>query len=199
MREPEEKLVMAEAPLPSAEASAKSIDLSEVPVTGEEQSVELDKMASCVAGYLPKGAFAKSPDLSWVCTETDPSKGAEKLRVAVVATAPKGSVTQAMKVFARLGWYDMAAYAVVRAGCCEEPKPLSLPEPGQGCEPMAEALREIGKEVTAGKSYEDAFKRFTGAAHCELNLGRGAAFGHTQRPQPGEDSAFKELVESIAR
>jgi serine/threonine-protein kinase len=198
MREPEEKTVALEVSAPPAKPTATSIDLSEVPVTGEEQSVELDKRASCVAGYLPKGAFGKSPDLSWVCTETNPSKGAEKLRVAVVGSAPKGAVTQAMKVFARLGWYDMAAYAVVRAGCCEEARPLSLPEPGPGCESMTEALRDIAKDVTAGKSYEAPFAKLTGAIHCELNLGRGQAIGRSQRPQPGEDTAFKELVESIA-
>jgi hypothetical protein len=181
-------------------ASAKAIDLSEVPVTGEEdkQAIELDKVASCVANYLPKGAFGKSPDFSWLCTEADPHKGSQSLRVAVVGSAPKGSVTDAMKLFARLGWYDMAAYAVVRAGCCEDPKPLSTPEPGKGCDPLAESLHDIAKAVIAGRSHDDAFKKYTAAIHCELSLGRSPLLGRTQRPQPGEDAAFKEYVNAIA-
>jgi hypothetical protein len=179
--------------------SAKAIDLSEVPVTGEEQkqAIELDKAASCVANYLPKGAFGKSPDLGWLCTESDPNKGAQALRVAIVGSAPKGTLTDAMKLSARLGWYDMAAFAVIRSGCCEDPKPLVTPEPGKGCDPIADSLHEIAKAVIANRSYDEAFKKYTGAIHCELNLGK-QVLGRSQRPQPGEDSAFKEFVDSIA-
>jgi serine/threonine protein kinase len=188
----------APPPAPAAPASAKAIDLLDVPVTGQEQkqTVELDKAASCVASYLPKGAFGKSPDLGWLCTETDPNKGATQLRVAVVGSAPKGTLSDAMKLFAKLGWYDMAAFAVVRAGCCEDPKPLVTPEPGKGCDSLGEALRDIAKEVIAGRNYEEAFKRYTGGIHCEFNLGHGANYGRGQRPQPGEDTAFKEFVEA---
>jgi serine/threonine-protein kinase len=196
---PAPQVAAAVAPQPATPASAKAIDLSEVPVTGEEQkqAVELDKVSSCVANYLPKGAFGKSPDLSWLCTETDPGKGAQALRVAIVGSAPKGTLTDAMKLSARLGWYDMAAFAVVHAGCCEEPKALVAPEPGKGCDPLAESLQEIAKAVIAGRSYEDAFKKYTGAIHCELNQGK-PLLGRAQRPQPGEDTAFKEFVDAIA-
>lgn len=192
--------VAAAAPSQAAPPeSAKAIDLSEVPVTGEDQkqAIELDKVSSCVANYLPKGAFGKSPDLSFLCTEPDPNKGAQGLRVAIVGSAPKGTLTDAMKLSARLGWYDMAAYAVVRAGCCEDPKLLATPEPSKGCDSFAESLQEIAKAVIGNRSYEDPFKKYTGAIHCELNLGH-PALGRTQRPQPGEDTAFKEFVDSIA-
>ncbi len=99
-----------------------------------------------MAGYLPDGAFGKAPELEWLCSETDPRAGADKLRVAVVTGAPKGPPTEAMKIFSRIGWYDMAAFAVVRAGCCPEAPPLSLPD--SKCD-MATALRSVGEAVTA--------------------------------------------------
>ena len=35
-----------------------------------------------------------------------------------------------MKTFSTLGWYDLAAYAIVRRACCPgDVKALSLPEP----------------------------------------------------------------------
>lgn len=194
------KVTLIERPIESAAVPApRPIDLSEVPVTGEEQTVELDQTASCVAGYLPKGAFAKSPDLKWLCEERDAKKGAQKLRVAIVSAAPKADgPTDAMKMFSRIGWYDVAVHAVVRAGCCTEAQPVTLPDPGPGCDPMADALRELGREAVAGKNYEEPLKRYTASIHCEFNLGRSSNFGHTARPQPGEEAAFRELVQSVA-
>ena len=67
--------------------------------------------------------------------------------MAVVASAPKtGGATDAMKIFARIGWYDMAAFAVVRAGCCPDAKSLELPEASKACGDMAEALRGVGQK-----------------------------------------------------
>jgi serine/threonine protein kinase len=181
---------------PPPEPEKKAIELGDVPVNGQSQSESTDKVGSCVAGYLPKGTFDKAPDMSWVCDESDPRNGAEKLRVSVVAGA-KGNTTEAMKIFARIGWYDMAAYAVVRAGCCENAKPLSLPPPSPSCTPMAEALSGIGGAVVAQRSYEEPLKTYTAAIHCELNAGKGATLRHATRPAGGEDSAFSELVHAV--
>lgn len=197
------KVTLIERPVASAAAapqSPKPIDLSEVPVTGAEPTVELDQTASCVSAYLPKGAFAKSPDFSWLCQETDPLKGPQKLRAAIVAAAPKtGGPTEAMKLFSRIGWYETAAYAVIRAGCCMDPAPLRPPEPGPGCESMADPLHELGRDVVAGKNFEEPLKRYTSAIHCELKLGRGLRFGRAARPQPTEEGAFRELAQAVAR
>ena len=128
----------------------------------------------------------------------DPRAGADKLRVAIVASAPKtGGATDAMKIFARVGWYDMAAFAVVRSGCCPDAKPLELPEASKACSSMAEALQEVGKEVVANHPVEESLKKYTAAIHCELNVGRGQVFRKAERPAGGEDSAFLELVKAI--
>jgi len=134
--------------------------------------------------------------MSWVCEESDPRAGAERLRVAVI-NGGKGTVNEAMKIFARIGWYDMAAFAVVRAGCCENAKPLSLPAPSTGCTPMADSLREIGSSVVASRSYDEPMKTYTAAIHCEMNAGKAGALRHTTRPAGGEDSAFGELVHAV--
>ena len=195
LRKPHETVI--EKQRPQAEPAKKAaIDLGDVPVNGESQgtsSAGVDKVGSCVAGYMPKGTFDKPQDMGWVCDELDPRTGAEKLRVAVI-NGGKGSTTDAMKIFARIGWYDMAAYSVVHAGCCDSAKPLSLPAPSDKCTSMDEPLNEIGSAVVAARSYEEPLKAYTAAIHCELNAGKGPAFRHPTRPAGGEDSAFGELV-----
>jgi hypothetical protein len=195
MRGPSVKVIEVQKPA-AQPAPKKAIDLSEVPVNGESESASTDKVGSCVSGYLPKGSFDKAPDMSWVCEESDPRSGAEKLRVAVI-NGGKGTTSEAMKIFARIGWYDMAAFAVVRAGCCENAKPLALPPPSTSCGAMDEALRDMGSAVVAQRSYDEPMKAYTADIHCELNAGKGGALRHTARPVGGEDSAFGELVHAV--
>jgi hypothetical protein len=196
-----QRVIVISKPAPAlAPPADKPIDLGEQPVTGESEKTvaATDKVSSCVMGYLPKDSFGTAPDFSGVCDITDPRAGADKLRVAVVGSAPKsGGATEAMKIFARIGWYDMAAFAVVRAGCCPDAKPLELPEPGKACTDMAEALRGVGQEVVANHPVDESLKKYTAAIHCELNAGRGATFRKKERPAGGEDSAFLELVKAI--
>jgi serine/threonine-protein kinase len=194
------EVVAAQPSAPPPPASDKPIDLGEVPVTGEtEKTVAVtNKLSSCVMGYLPKDTFGSAPDFAGICDVTDPRAGADKLRVAIVGSAPKGGgATEAQKIFARIGWYDMAAFAVVRAGCCPDAKPLELPEPSKTCGDMAEALRGVGTEVVSNHPAEEPLKKYTAAIHCELNVGRGPIFRKGARPAGGEDTAFLELVKAF--
>jgi serine/threonine-protein kinase len=154
------------------------------------------KLAACTASYLPKGAFGKAPGVEFLCTETDPRAGAGKLHAAVVSAAPKGGVppTEAMKIFARIGWYDMAAFAVVRAGCCPEAPPISLPDAKCG---MDASLRAIGEAVIASRPTVEALKAYTDSIHCELNRGGAKWLRRTERPAGGEDTAFLELLKNL--
>jgi hypothetical protein len=152
------------------------------------------KLAACTASYLPPGSFTSGPDVEWLCTETDARLGANKLRSAVVSAAPKGGPSDAMKIFARIGWYDMAAFAVVRAGCCPEAPTLSLPE--EKCE-MAAALRAVGDAVISTRDLGEPLKTYTESIHCELNRGGAKWLRRSERPAGGEDTAFLELIKRL--
>jgi len=184
-------------PAPSAAASAASIDLSEVPLTGESDMATGDPMATCVAGYLPRGAFVGSaPDLGWVCDEPDPRSGATKLHSAVVKGGG-GRVTKAMKLMSQLGWYQMAAYSVVYAGCCAEAKPLELPKASDGCPPMASPLSELGAAVVAERDPDTFLKGFQEAIRCEVKANRVQEFRQKGAPVGAEETAFAELVQAL--
>jgi hypothetical protein len=191
------KVVLVQRPTTEPEPSASTVELGEVPVMGGG-TVELlgNKLATCVAAYLPKGAFSKAPELDWLCTETDPRTGGEKLRGAVVSGAGKGSPTDAMKIFARLGWYDMASFAVIRAGCCSDAKPIALSDARAECS-MDAALREVGDAVISSRDVEEALKKYTESIHCELNHGGAKTLRHSGRPEGGEDTAFLDLVKKL--
>jgi len=181
------------APEVAAVPTQKGLDLTEVPVMGAEQAQSGNPTASCVSGYLPKGAFANAPNLEWLCTEPDPRKGADRLRSAIVAGAPT-TASDAMRLFGRLGWYDMAAYAVVRAGCCGEGKTLELPKPSQKCGDMGQALTKLGHSIMANGEVEQALEAYASSVQCEISAGRAKEFKHEARVDGGEVSTFRELI-----
>jgi hypothetical protein len=187
------KLVALPEPTVAA-ATASALELGEVPVTGEDDVRLGSKLAACMASHLPKGTFAKTPEVDWLCSETDPRAGAEKLHTAIVAAAPRGTVTDAMKIFSRIGWYAMPAFAVVRAGCCPDAKPIELPE--DKCS-MSSALRDVGDAVEAAKDVAEPLKKYTESIHCELNHGGAKLLRRAERPVGGEDTAFLELVKHL--
>ncbi len=187
-----------EAPLPGA-GSATQVSLAEQPVTSESQELTGDKTASCVAAHLPKGAFNKSPSFDWLCSEKDPREGGGKLRTAVVAGAGGAAVTDAMRVFSKLGWYEMAAFAMVRSGCCPAETPaIELPEPAPGCDPMVPVLLDLAKAVTASQSLDASVERASRTFACEAKSGRASMFRRTAPPASHEAPAFRELVKSLA-
>lgn len=198
LRKPPVEIVEKSAAPPAAAAapSAHAIDLSEVPVTGDQDAATGDRMATCVAGYLPKGAFVVTPSFDWLCAESDPRMGAEKLRTAVVQGGGQREVTEAMKIFSRLGWHDMTAFAVIRSGCCPDAKPIELPEPVEGCADMGQALRDVAKSVLANQSFDEPLERYGKAVNCEVDANRAYLFRHTGRAQHYQDLAFRDLVKA---
>jgi Protein kinase domain len=199
LRHPKPPLV-ARAPVKSKPAapkgSAKEINLGEVPVTAHRSAMTGNKTAACVAGFLPKDAFKEAPDVDWLCTETDPRAGAEKLRTEVVKGGA-GRVTDAMKLFSRLGWYDMAVYAAVQSGCCASTQPLSLPAPSQGCASMSETLSALGHAVATGQKHDAALAAYTANVECEIKANQSSAYRHKELPEPANTDAFEAFAKTL--
>lgn len=180
-------------------ASAEAIDLGEVDIEGESntQVVANSKLTACVNSYLPKNSLEKAPDMGWVCSVESPRQGADKLRATLVANAPGGQVTTAMKLFSRMGWYDMLAFSVARAGCCPEAPPLKLSDPSETCERLDTIAATIGRQVVDGQDFKDNLAKFEAAAECETKAGAAAKF---KRAEPGgvaEKEAFIEYTGAL--
>lgn len=178
-------------------SSEASIDLNAVSVMGDEDAGLGDQMATCVAGWLPKGAFGKPPDFGWVCEQNNPLEGAASLKSALVKYKPPGQVTDAMKVFSQLGWYEMAAYSVVHAGCCADAGPLKLVDPAPGCARVDEPLNSIGTSVVGNQSATAAIDAFDQSAKCEAKAQRAGSYNQKAAPTGAERRAFEDYLKQI--
>jgi hypothetical protein len=106
-----------------------------------------------------------------------------------------------MKEWALLGWYEMAAFSVVRARCCPSAPPLQLPE-AHGCAPMPDVLAGIAAAATAtadpaDKALKKAVDAYTDAIHCVVRSGNATRFGRVGNPQGGEDTTFMHFLSHV--
>ncbi len=172
-------------PTPSSSAKAgdqeSAIQINDVAVTGEHESATGNELATCVAGYLPKGAFEKPRDLGWVCKATDPVKGSAELQKNVDA----GS--DAAKSLTAMGPLAPVAFAVVQKGCCDGSSALASTD--ARCAALGPALSAAGKAVIDGEAVEPALA----AAATAVSCAGGPA------PTESEQKALRAYTESIRR
>jgi hypothetical protein len=113
----------------------------------------------------------------------------------------RNNISDGMREWALLGWYETAAFAVVRGRCCPGAAPLKLPETG-ACTPLPEVLAGISTAAAAttdpaDKALKKAVDAYTSDVHCIVRSGIAARFGRVGNPQGGEDTTFMRFLGQV--
>jgi hypothetical protein len=174
----------------AATSAAGAINLAEVPVTGNEEKAGADSTSTCIATFLPEGVLSKQANLGGYCAAGD-LRHAMKLLRASFATTP-GS-PGAPKGWNELGWFELAALATLRAGCCTGATKITWPVTSADCPPMADALDALGRAVSSTQKAESEISRFKEAAHCELTKGKPDLSRPTAEPSAAAERTFRDL------
>jgi eukaryotic-like serine/threonine-protein kinase len=174
----------AESASPSASASAGAH------VFG---SVAACMQADFADDSIDGGSAAR---LASLCAEVDPRKGATAMKTEVVR-AGSHRVSEAMREWALLSWYELAAFAIIRADCCPDVTPLKLPAVGQ-CDPLDGALDATSAAVTTGGDVEGAVGLFKKAISCVTVSGASNNFTYPAL-SGGEETAFKKTLARVAK
>lgn len=198
----------ASAPLASSTASSTASSAagtsSSAPVTASAAAtatpVDPAGLAACVMSAFPDDTFNKGePDFAFLCENTFPRRGVTFLQQQVVAgRGGGGGVSPGMRMWADMGWYQVAAYGLLRGRCCATAPELvwtfDLP-----C-PMDEALAAL---QSAARGRDDAklktaLEQFATNARCLSKVGLGVHFGQRGYPGPGVDT-FRKMRERMAK
>jgi hypothetical protein len=184
-----------------ADSSATAPSRSASP-TGAAIGVPQDVNA-CMRELFPSETFqSRPPKFDFVCTETSPWKGSANVRGEIVrGGSGQQRVTDAMREWAVMGWFDMAAFATVRARCCPSAPPLVTPVVST-CTPLHEVLANLGARATSGAAPDDpkvveAIDGYTAAVRCVLHAGASNRFGDYQPLQGGEEAAYKKTLARV--
>ncbi len=132
-----------------------------------------------------------------MCAEPDVLKGAAGVRAELVRAHKNES--EGMREWALLGWYELAAFSVIRGRCCPSPPPLKMAEVPRSCAPVPEVLAAIDEAIVSAADVSDerlrkAVDAYTHDVYCIVRTGIAARFGRIDNPQGGEDTAFKGFL-----
>lgn len=195
------------APAASASASpsgsSPSPSASEAPTASASSPVSKapeGDVSACVMKLFAADSFAEGshPSLEFVCREADPRLGAQKVHEALVRAGMGRTVSDGMREWAVMGWYELAAYAALRGRCCADPRPLELPPSPGTCPSMQDALSGVSASARLGATEDtqkDALAAFRKSLSCTIKSGKAKPFGNYPRPAGGEDTAFLKTLQ----
>ena len=192
------------APVASASAPTEPEASPAAPVASESAlpaassaAAPAEPPAECMKTLFAADTFAGEAPLAFVCEESNAVKGAAKVKEAVVNAGTGKAPSPGMKEWAVLGFYELAAYAVLRGRCCPGGETFSAPD-SPGCPSMNEALAKIASVSKKDSSDEDAKaaqKAFVGSVKCISQSKASKTFGGYPDLAGGEGSNFVKTLD----
>jgi hypothetical protein len=135
--------------------------------------------------------------IDFPCSERDAKKGVDRL-TAALARGSGGTATRGAKEWSALGWYQVAAYAVARAHCCDNAPPVVTPPLLATCK-LDAALGALTKSAIGGSDAQlsAALDAYRGAIHCAQMAGRGGYFRQKERPTTAQAAIFLRMLSRL--
>lgn len=166
------------------------------PTPSEPPPVPRDK-AACFAGLLPEGAFgATHPNLDSSCSGRRAYQTMLLFKSEIVR-AGGTELTPAMVEWSKLGWFEMATFAAMRAHCCPDERALSVPAMFARCR-LEESLAYITNALDDDAAMRGALDDYTKAARCVASHGWSDAFGQGGAPYGGELVYVERIIGRIS-
>ncbi|MBW2452992.1 MAG: hypothetical protein JRI68_00700 [Deltaproteobacteria bacterium] len=158
-----------------------------------------DNPTLCFEQLMPPDAFGKlSVDVAYCCVETAAYGTTVKLKSEVVRAGGHG-VSEAMKEWSQLGWYEMAAFAVMRTHCCPDSPALVVRQRKiERCQ-LAESLAWLANAIDDEEDMQQAVLAYTKAVRCITSKGYSESFGQYYLPQGGELTIFDRILQRILK
>lgn len=159
-----------------------------------------DALDQCVTRALPADTFEGTfTDFSPVCTASDVLEGSQRFREMIVRAGHGRAVTSGMKEWSLLGYFELAAFAVIRQRCCNAP-PVSVPSSPESCPiSMEKAIRQLeAADFSAKKQVGAAVDQLEKAARCIARSGAEKRFGGHPALSGGEGTPLKRIVKRLS-
>jgi hypothetical protein len=193
--------------------TAKSTSAKKVAAPPSAHSLD-----ACVASYFAEGTFLTIPSFRFLCDDTDLTRGANRLYTLVrsherpeqqpapspatsagsaVATTDGGFVVQVRKN-PPLGWYELAAAAIVRTGCCKRALPAKLPRTDGDCPQLQDAVQSLADESTRPTDLSPYARKFDETVACLFATKTKHTYHYRGAPSHEQRTAFQHFLTHAA-
>ena len=121
-----------------------------------------------------------------------------KLKSEVVRAGGHG-VSDGMKEWSQLGWYEVAAFAVMRTHCCPDAAALVVRQRKIGQCRLEESLAWLANAIDDDDDMQQAVRAYTNAVRCITSKGYAESFGQYELPKGGELTIFDRILQRIRK
>lgn len=177
-------------------------------------------LIDCVGSYFPANTFTPKANLEFVCEDRDfrditrelhqmasfePEAGAApptpspEIDAGPLADAGELVVTSPL---ARrtwdLGWYELAATAVIRVGCCTNPRPIELPATKGWCQQLEKVVRQIAEDSRKPMDLAPTVRVFDEAVTCLFANNIERPYAYLTIPTDQNRATFQRFLTKAA-
>ena len=182
-----------------------------------------ERLSQCVKSYFPANVFSADADFGFVCEGGDFRDTTLRLFGMSLADADAGGavaaasggdippvafadagilvVKSSMDVNAQqlaLGWYELAAAAITREGCCQSPPSIELPETKGWCLQLKKAVRQIAADSRKPGDLSPTIRTFDEAVECLFANQIPRPYQYALRPSSTERGMLQRFLTRVA-
>lgn len=153
-------------------------------------------LRACVEDFFPQGTFVRKVPFDYVCANDNPRKAAVMLHQQLVKGGA-GGVTEGMRMWSSLSWYELVVVAMIRDACCPGVSPLDLPEPGEPCAPMVDVISKVSRGGCTQEAARERALLFEESVRCLYAHDRPRPYRYQGVVRPHQRMAFEGFLQRL--
>jgi hypothetical protein len=195
----------AQPETPSAEAPAETAD-EPAPAPAAPEPSKTEQVALCVKTYFADRNVAET-NFDFVCGNEDFREVSTRVFQAVTPkrdpTAKRedeasGIVVTGTGSLGDLGWFELAATAIMRTTCCRGAQPVTLPQTSGWCQQLQGEVRGIAEASKKPVDLSPYARKFEDAVLCLYATGTKRPYRYEGAPNAQHTQAFQRFLKAAA-
>ena len=163
-----------------------------------EAAAATNQLAVCAASYFPTGTFSGAEDFAFLCSDAD-FRGVTSQLHRLLVVAAGGKVSEGMREWATLGWYELGVAAVLRVHCCPDAGPINLPShSSDACKPIPTALATVARQPMSASEVPDRAGALGADIRCLYLNGIPRPYHYGVQPSGENRLTFEAFLTRIA-
>ncbi|MCL2822656.1 MAG: hypothetical protein FWD57_01570 [Polyangiaceae bacterium] len=153
---------------------------------------------ACVESFFPPNTFLPVTPLDAVCSDSTPQKAVITLYKQIV-NGGNGKVTEGMRIWSNMSWYEIAIASMVRTKCCPDSQPFQFPEGIEQCDPLSEAISKASTGLCTPEAAKERSSAVEQPVKCLVAHKRILPFRYTGAIKADQRRVFEDYIQQLPK